>query len=57
MLVFLIDQTQLLSCKVYQKAKEKAGPFYALCELFIAFLFNFEINNWDEILNACAFGF
>ena len=32
LLSFLIDQVQQLCCKVYQKARERRGPLYALFE-------------------------
>lgn len=33
MLAFLIDQVQALCCKVYQSARKRAGPLYALFEI------------------------
>lgn len=56
MLAFLIDQSQLLGCRVYQKAKERAGRWSHLWELVRGLIHNFEIDSWDTLLKALAFG-
>lgn len=56
MLVFLIDQTQWLCCAVYQKAKEKAQRFAKLWETFRGLMTHFEIDSWETLLRASAFG-
>ena len=43
MLSFLIAQVQQLSCSTYQKAREKAGPLYALFERVRSFIQIFEM--------------
>ena len=57
MLVFLIDQTQLLCCKVYQKARERAHRFSKLWELFRGLITHFELDGWETLLRASAFGY
>jgi len=56
MLAFLIDQSQLLGCRVYQKAKERAGRWAHLWEVVRGLIHNFEIDSWDTLLQALAFG-
>lgn len=57
MMVFLIDQTQWLCCKVYQQAKEKAQRFSKLWELFRGLMMHFELDGWETLLRASAFGY
>lgn len=57
MLVFLIDQTQWLCCKVFQAAKTKARRLTRLWEVWRGLLTNFEIDSWETLLRASAFGY
>jgi hypothetical protein len=56
MLVFLIDQVQLLCCKTYQKALEQAGAFYRLWQEFKSLISKLVITSWDDLIAASAFG-
>jgi len=49
MLSFLIDQVQQLTCNTYQKARQKAGPLYAIFERVRSFIQMFEMASWDVI--------
>ena len=57
MLVFLIDQTQWLCCKVYQQAVKAAQRFSKLWELFRGLITHFELDGWETLLQASAFGY
>jgi len=57
MLIFLIDQTQLLACKVFQKAREKALTWRRLWEKMRNLVDILDKATWKDILYACAFGF
>lgn len=56
MLTFLIDQSQLLGCRVYQKAKERVGRWSKMWELLRGLVHNFEVDGWDTLIKAIAFG-
>ena len=56
MLTFLIDQAQLLGCRVYQKAKERVGRWSKMWELLRGLVHNFEVDGWDTLIKAIAFG-
>ena len=56
MLTFLIDQSQLLGCRVYQKAKVRAITWIRLWEWLRGQITYFEMDGWDNLIKACAFG-
>lgn len=53
-LAFAVDQIQQLCCKVFQKARERAGTFSAFCATVLVSFKQFEIPNWSELLNYIA---
>jgi hypothetical protein len=47
LLAFLIDQAQNFACKIFQKAKEKAGTFSELWEYMRSYFRLISITTWD----------
>lgn len=56
MLTFLIDQSQLLGCRVYQKAKTRAITWARLWEWLRGQITYFDMDSWDALITACALG-
>jgi len=56
MLTFLIDQSQLLGCRVYQKAKTRVITWASLWEWLRGQITYFDMDGWDALIKACAFG-
>lgn len=54
MLAFLIDQVQLLGCRLYQAARKKATTFRNLWEKIRVFFDSFEMSSWEELLSIIA---
>jgi hypothetical protein len=54
MLAFLIDQVQLLGCRLYGKAKQKARTFSALWYEMRTLFKYFFISSWEFFLQAIA---
>jgi hypothetical protein len=57
MQAFLIDQVQQRCNKVFQKAREKAGPKIALWEAVRNLFYSFKVESMHQIYEAIAFGF
>jgi hypothetical protein len=55
MLAFLIDQTQLLCCKLFQRAKEKSVTFYKTWDGIRSRFQIFYINSWEQLFNSIAY--
>jgi hypothetical protein len=54
MIAFLIDQVQLLGCRLYRKAKQKARTFSALWYEMRTLFKYFFISSWEFFLQAIA---
>jgi len=48
-LAFLVDQLQLICCKVYQEAKRTARTFYSLWEKIRTLFCYVELNTWEKL--------
>ena len=57
MLAFLIDQTQQLSCWLFQEALQKAGSKRRLWERMRSCFFEYRVDSMETILRAIAHGF
>ena len=56
MLTFLIDQAQLLGCRIFKAALEKSGGFALFWSKLRALVTIFQIDSWETLIHACAFG-
>jgi hypothetical protein len=54
MLAFLVDQAQLLCCRLYQTAKQSSGTFAALWEKMRTLFDFFEIKTWEQFFSSIA---
>jgi hypothetical protein len=54
MLAFLMDQISFLCDSMFQKAKDKMGPCYALWENIRVIFRFFEFSVWDDLFNLIA---
>lgn len=54
MLAFLVDQTQLLCCKLFQLTKEKARTYYNLWEKIRTLFFFLYITSWEQFFNLIS---
>jgi hypothetical protein len=54
MLAFLIDQTQLLCCRLFQKAKN-GNSFFRLWDIMRSFFRFFDISSWDDLFYRIAY--
>ena len=54
MLAFLVDQAQLLCCRLYQQAKQSSRTFYSLWEQMRVFFQHFVWKTWDQFLGSIA---
>ncbi len=54
MLVFLIDQTQLLCCKLFQHARKTARTFYGLWETMRSMFKFFYFTTWEYFIYCIA---
>lgn len=57
MLVFLVDQLQQICCLLFQKSVEKVKRLSRLWEKMRSYFSILKLNNWEEFLNALAYGF
>ena len=55
MLVFLVDQTQLLCCKLFQHARITTRTFYGLWERMRAMFELFYFTNWEYFIYCIAY--
>ncbi len=53
-LAFAVDQIQQLCCKVFQEARQRARTFYGFCAKLMACFQQFEIPNWQALLEYIA---
>jgi hypothetical protein len=54
MLAFLVDQAQLLCCRLYQAAKKSSGTFAVFWEKMRALFDFFEIKTWEQFFLSIA---
>jgi hypothetical protein len=54
MLAFLVDQTQLLCCRLYQHAKKAERTFYSICETMRSMFRFFYIASWEDFFTCIA---
>jgi hypothetical protein len=54
MLAFLVDQAQLLCCRLYQAAKKSSGTFAVLWEKMRTLFDFFEIKTWEHFFLSIA---
>ena len=57
MLAFLIDQVEQRCCRLFRKAREKAGRPLYFRQRLRSLLLNFEIPDWEYICKMTAFGY
>ena len=56
MLAFLIDQVEQRCCRLFRKAREKAGRLLYLREEIRSLVLEFRIPDWETLYRAIAFG-
>jgi hypothetical protein len=54
MLAFLVDQTQLLCCKLFQQAKTTTRTYYNFWGKMKAMFRFFYIDSWDQFIYCIA---
>ena len=54
MLAFLIDQTQLLCCKLFQRARKTEVTFYSLWEVMRSMFKFFYLTSWEYFIYCIA---
>ena len=55
MLAFLVDQAQLLCCKLFQQAKEISATFYKTWERIRSRFLIFYINSWEQLFCSIVY--
>jgi len=55
MLAFLVDQTQLLCCRLFQHAKN-GNAFFRLWDIMRSFFRFFDISSWNDLFYGIAYG-
>ena len=56
LLAFLIDQSQAMSCRLFQTAKKRLFSWLAFWERFRSTFFEFLILSWEDFYQALAYG-
>jgi hypothetical protein len=57
MLAFLVDQTQQITCQLFQAAWEKLGSKRNLWEQMRALFYGYKFDSMEDILRALFYGF